>query len=106
MVVKDGGFKMLQVQDNGSGIQAQDLPLLCERHATSKLAAYEDLQHLDTLGFRGEAMASISFVAHVTVTTMCRGQPHGLKATYRDGGTDDAPQVAFSSRTTHQQVCW
>lgn len=85
MVVKDGGFKTLQVQDNGSGIQAQDLPLLCERHATSKLSAYEDLQNLHTLGFRGEAMASISFVSHLTVTTMRRGQPHGLKATYRDG---------------------
>lgn len=65
--------------------QAQDLPLLCERHATSKLTAYDDLQKLHTLGFRGEALASISFVAHLTVTTMCRGQQHGLKAVYKDG---------------------
>ncbi|KAL3158286.1 DNA mismatch repair protein [Trebouxia sp. C0009 RCD-2024] len=90
ITVKEGGNKLLQIQDNGSGVQKADLPLLCMRHATSKLSSYEDLQSIDTLGFRGEALASISFVAHLTVTTMTQDAPHGYRVTYRDGIMDPA----------------
>eukprot|EP00884_Botryococcus_braunii_P016648 jgi/Botrbrau1/3667/Bobra.0008s0002.1 len=85
VTVKDAGLKMLQIQDNGHGIQIEDLPLLCERHATSKLEQFEDLASLSTLGFRGEALASISFVAHLTVTTMTRNAAHGMRISYHDG---------------------
>ena len=63
--------------------QAEDLPLLCVRHATSKLRTFADLSSIDTLGFRGEALASISYVAHVTVTTMTSDAGHGHRVTYR-----------------------
>ena len=63
--------------------QRDDLAILCERHTTSKLREFEDLESISTLGFRGEALASISFVAHLTVTTMPPGQPHALRVAYR-----------------------
>ena len=53
VTVRGGGTELLEVVDNGCGIAAADLPLAVQRHATSKLAAFEDLDHLATLGFRG-----------------------------------------------------
>ncbi|KAI7838887.1 hypothetical protein COHA_007352 [Chlorella ohadii] len=85
---KDGGKALLQIQDNGHGIRREDLAILAERHTTSKLRAFEDLEGIATLGFRGEALASISYVAHLTVTTMTAGSVHGWRATYRDGAME------------------
>ncbi|XP_072981652.1 DNA mismatch repair protein MLH1 isoform X1 [Typha angustifolia] len=85
VVIKDGGLKLIQVSDNGHGIRFEDLPILCERHTTSKLSAYEDLQTIKSMGFRGEALASMTYVGHVTVTTITEGQLHGYRVSYRDG---------------------
>lgn len=63
--------------------QKDDLPVLCHRHTTSKLASYEDLQTMSTLGFRGEALCSISFVSNMTVTTMVEGELHGHRVVYK-----------------------
>lgn len=69
-----------------------DLPILCERHTTSKLVSFDDLRTIGTFGFRGEALASISFVSNVTVTTMTAGQPCAYRAKYRDGVFEDSKQ--------------
>jgi DNA mismatch repair protein MutL len=65
VLIKDGGSTLMQVIDNGKGMSETDVRLCWERHATSKIQKAEDLFHLSTYGFRGEAMASIAAVAQV-----------------------------------------
>jgi DNA mismatch repair protein MLH1 len=85
VLVKEGGMRLLQVQDNGSGIHSDDLCILCQRHTTSKLSTFDDLKGLATLGFRGEALSSMSYVSHLTVTTKRRGDPHAWRAAFDSG---------------------
>ena len=69
VVVTDGGRTLIQVIDNGKGMSETDARLAFERHATSKIASADDLFALTTMGFRGEALASIVAVAQVELTT-------------------------------------
>ena len=65
--IEHGGKKLIEVSDDGCGMPAQDARLALERHATSKISAFEDLESVTTLGFRGEALPSIASVSHLTL---------------------------------------
>lgn len=65
--VTDGGLEEIKIIDDGEGIAKEDLPLLCESHATSKLKKLDDLYHISSMGFRGEALYSIAAVSEITV---------------------------------------
>ena len=79
VIVTDAGRTLIQVIDNGSGMNPDDAVLCFERHATSKLATPEDLHHILTFGFRGEALASIAAVADVTLRTRTPDQDAGVE---------------------------
>ncbi|KAE8693501.1 DNA mismatch repair protein MLH1 [Hibiscus syriacus] len=104
VAVKDGGLKLIQVSDDGHGIRFEDLPILCERHTTSKLSKYEDLQSIKSMGFRGEALASMTYVGHVTVTTINPGQLHGYRVSYKDGVMEHEPKACAAVKGTQIKI--
>lgn len=75
--VEQGGAQLMRVRDNGSGVEKDDLALALSRHATSKIIELEDLEHVGSLGFRGEALASISSVSRLTLTSNSEESHHG-----------------------------
>lgn len=79
VIVNNEGLKLIPASNDGHGILYEDLPILCERHITSKLSTFDDLQTIKSMGFRVEALDSMTYVGHVTVTTITEGQLHGYR---------------------------
>jgi len=104
-----GGIKRIRVVDDGGGIDREDLPLAIARHATSKVATPSDLEAIDTLGFRGEALASIAAVSRLALTSRASGKPHAWRIEV-DGGTiaPIAPAALSSGTSTSEKrsVIW
>jgi DNA mismatch repair ATPase MutL len=76
--IEEGGKSLIKVQDNGTGIDTDDLPLVVARYATSKIARDEDLDHLASYGFRGEALAAIAEVSSCLIQTKTIHSPVGV----------------------------
>ena len=98
-----GGTKLLKVSDDGRGISKADLELALARHATSKIATLEDLERISSLGFRGEALASIAAVSKLTLNSCTPDSKHAWAIT-ADGGAVAEPKPAAHSTGTSVEV--
>ncbi|MDP6992033.1 MAG: DNA mismatch repair endonuclease MutL [Candidatus Marinimicrobia bacterium] len=99
VVVEKGGQQLIQVTDNGCGIASDELPVAFERYSTSKIGTVDDLFTIDTLGFRGEALASIASVSEVNVVS-ANGSDEGAEMAILNGETGDVQPAATVQGTS------
>ena len=98
--IREGGLASFRVSDNGSGIRPEEIRLAFARHATSKIATAQDLYGVRSLGFRGEALASIAAVAKVTCVTRARGADSGVSLQNEGGEITDLKDAACPEGTS------
>jgi len=101
VVIEAGGSGLVQVRDNGAGIHAEDLAFALQRHATSKINSLQDLEAIQSLGFRGEALPSIASVARLSLESRPAGEDSGWQLRCEGGAFTDSPApVAHPPGTT------
>src|SRR4051812_5031077 len=98
--LNEGGVRRMRVADDGAGMDADDLPLAVARFATSKIATLEDLERAATLGFRGEALASIGAVARLAIVSRRSEAPHAFRIACEAGHTSAVEPAALAAGTT------
>ncbi len=103
LIVREGGKTLIQVVDDGSGMSPEDAALCIQRHATSKISKAEDLFHIRTKGFRGEALASIAAIAHMEVLTRRDTDPLGIRLKVA-GSKKESPEEAVTPTGTSISV--
>jgi DNA mismatch repair protein MutL len=100
VTLDEGGARRIQVDDDGAGIAAEDLPLALARHATSKIASLEDLEGVATMGFRGEALASIAAVSRLSLVARRKDAAHGASLSAEGGHVGEVQPAARAPGTT------
>ncbi|MFC1842858.1 DNA mismatch repair endonuclease MutL [Candidatus Dependentiae bacterium] len=100
--IENGGKKLIRVLDNGCGMSKKDAKMSFKKHATSKITSLDDLESIQTFGFRGEALASISAVSNVTLATKDEESNNGVKLEFENGAITVEQEVPFSQGTDLQ----
>ena len=100
VLLEQGGLERIRVRDDGRGIAAAELSLALGRHATSKLASVDELQSVTTMGFRGEALASIASVSRLSLVSRAEGAEHGAAIRHRHDGSASAAPAPHPRGTT------